>query len=430
MKTSCLFITFAIICICFYDTDGQSTLNTHELQLLNAESLSGKTSQAEGTKMSPKVITADFTASDTVIMINEVVEFTNLSTGNPTFFKWFFPGATPSVSYQENPVIIYHTPGIYDVKLIVSGLAGSDTLIRKNYMEALSQQANLPPGWNFVETTTQHPIVLTPGSNPRIFETPIENGDFLGVFFTGDDGLLQCGGAVEWNDTASVALVAQGDNSLTPGKEGFSVGETFDFRIYSVLQMREFPATPVYDPQMSFDFFLPGAVSVLEDIFAGTSIQISFSEGWSGVSSYVLPWDNLIEEIFTSHLDEVILISDGEQFYASDAGLNSLATWENKGYLVKMNSGITVDFDGYPPQDFTFEIKEGWNMLPVPVACNVEIEVLFQDHLSKIQIIKEIAGVKIFWPSHDINTLVELLPGNAYALFSTSAFTITFMPCE
>ncbi len=47
-----------------------------------------------------------------------------------TAWNWTFQGGTPSTSNIQNPVIQYNTPGTYDVKLVVSNSAGSDSLIK------------------------------------------------------------------------------------------------------------------------------------------------------------------------------------------------------------------------------------------------------------------------------------------------------------
>ncbi len=47
--------------------------------------------------------------------------------GTPDTWSWSFPGGTPSTSSDQNPFITYNTPGVYDVTLTVSNVAGSDT---------------------------------------------------------------------------------------------------------------------------------------------------------------------------------------------------------------------------------------------------------------------------------------------------------------
>lgn len=63
-----------------------------------------------------------------------VVNFTDLSSNNPTQWLWTFPGGTPSSSIQQNPTVTYPAPGTYDVTLEVSNVAGSNLEFKRNYI--------------------------------------------------------------------------------------------------------------------------------------------------------------------------------------------------------------------------------------------------------------------------------------------------------
>ena len=57
------------------------------------------------------------------------INFTDFSSGNPTSWKWLFPGAIPDSSLQQNPTnICYYSIGTYPVSLIVTNSLGTDTL--------------------------------------------------------------------------------------------------------------------------------------------------------------------------------------------------------------------------------------------------------------------------------------------------------------
>jgi PKD repeat protein len=56
--------------------------------------------------------------------------FTDKSWGTAaTSWSWTFQGGTPATSNSQNPVIQYNTAGVYDVKLVVSNSAGTDSII-------------------------------------------------------------------------------------------------------------------------------------------------------------------------------------------------------------------------------------------------------------------------------------------------------------
>lgn len=78
---------------------------------------------------------AGFEASDTLIIVNETVDFTNLSTGEENTYEWIFEGGDPATSTDENPTgVKYENEGKFDVTLIASNDFGTDTLIMTDYI--------------------------------------------------------------------------------------------------------------------------------------------------------------------------------------------------------------------------------------------------------------------------------------------------------
>ncbi|MEA3447795.1 MAG: S8 family serine peptidase, partial [Bacteroidota bacterium] len=64
---------------------------------------------------------ADFEASEVVIPVDGTVDFTDLSTGNPTSWYWTFEGAMITASIEQNPSNIkYDETGVFSVTLEVS----------------------------------------------------------------------------------------------------------------------------------------------------------------------------------------------------------------------------------------------------------------------------------------------------------------------
>lgn len=67
--------------------------------------------------------------------------------GDATSWKWNLPGATPSVSTDQNPTVIYNGPGIYDVSLTVSNSIGSDSVFVKDYVKVRPFYTNFSGQW-------------------------------------------------------------------------------------------------------------------------------------------------------------------------------------------------------------------------------------------------------------------------------------------
>jgi PKD repeat protein len=97
---------------------------------------------------------ADFSANFTNISAGGSVQFTDLSTYNPSSWSWTFTGGTPaSFSGQNPPSITYNTPGTYAVSLTVTNANGNDTETKTAYITVgtapVCQKINLPvsSGW-------------------------------------------------------------------------------------------------------------------------------------------------------------------------------------------------------------------------------------------------------------------------------------------
>ncbi len=107
-------------------------------------------------------------------------------------------------------------------------------------LTALAQ--GLPPGWDYLPTPTTHIVSIPLECNPNINDFPINPGDWFGVFYLDDEGELACGGAVEWPGDVNTGIIAFGNDSFTPEKDGFSSGETLNWKVYSWSVQKEYPA--------------------------------------------------------------------------------------------------------------------------------------------------------------------------------------------
>lgn len=80
-------------------------------------------------------LTANFSSSDSTICETDCIDFTDLSSGSPISWSWYFPGsATPTSSVQNPANICYPTAGSYDVALTVSDGSNSDSIFMPNFI--------------------------------------------------------------------------------------------------------------------------------------------------------------------------------------------------------------------------------------------------------------------------------------------------------
>jgi len=115
------------------NTDPANWRHAIEFQLINTAGDTIWASPLDGCSYPP---VADFSASDTSIVEFEFVTFTDASSPNTSNWEWTFEGGIPvTFSGQTPPPIQYYNMGIYTVTLVVSNLAGNNTLDKIDYIE-------------------------------------------------------------------------------------------------------------------------------------------------------------------------------------------------------------------------------------------------------------------------------------------------------
>ncbi|MBI9037158.1 MAG: T9SS type A sorting domain-containing protein [Bacteroidales bacterium] len=86
-------------------------------------------------------LTADFTVDQPIVMAGNPIQFTDLSTGNPTILEWDFENDGTIDSYEQNPEWTYNEVGVYSVSLTVSDGTNNDTELKENYITVIEAQA-------------------------------------------------------------------------------------------------------------------------------------------------------------------------------------------------------------------------------------------------------------------------------------------------
>lgn len=143
----------------------------------------------------PKPPVADFTAGETAIKVGAIVNFTDLSTNNPTNWNWSFPGGTPVSSTLQNPAVAYNTAGTYSVTLTAINDAGSDSETKINFITVTEdspvlycEPTNINSGLGYISgiilgtysntsagdrwSLSGETVSLTPGSTLNVALTP------------------------------------------------------------------------------------------------------------------------------------------------------------------------------------------------------------------------------------------------------------------
>lgn len=72
---------------------------------------------------------SEFNSIGTFTNCVETYSFTDMSTNTPTSWFWNLPGAIPSTSTLQNPIVTYTANGIENITLIATNAAGSSAVI-------------------------------------------------------------------------------------------------------------------------------------------------------------------------------------------------------------------------------------------------------------------------------------------------------------
>jgi len=158
------------------------------------------------------------------------------------------------------------------------------------------------------------------------------------------------------------------------------------------------------------------------------SHYISIPIGWSGLSSFVEPRVNEVESLFAPVTPLLITLENFTGCYWPGV-LNTLVYYDPQdGYKAKFTNATIFEIRGSTNQVRTVAFHEGWNYLPVISTCPANVAELFGGN-PKVQIMKEIAGMGIYWPSVGINTIGDMIPGRAYFIRVSESFSITYPDC-
>jgi len=140
--------------------------------------------------------TAGFSSAPATGCAPTTVQYTNTSIGDPTSFKWYFPGGTPDSSDVENPSITYSISGTYPAFLTVKNAAGSDT---RTVLSAVTIKptptVNTP---SLIPVCSGSPIAITFSGTPGANFTWTNSNPAIGLSAAGTGNLF-------FNTTASTS---------------------------------------------------------------------------------------------------------------------------------------------------------------------------------------------------------------------------------
>ncbi len=172
----------------------------------------------------------------------------------------------------------------------------------------------------------------------------------------------------------------------------------------------------------------PALLSVLPPLIIQ---EINLNEGWNSLSTYLNPTENDLNLLFSQINDDIIILLTNDLIYYPEGNINTIGNFNPEtGYAIKLSQSNTLNISGTLQSNTSINLTSGWNYLPIIAGCEVTIENLFGENIIHVNVIKEIAGLNLFWPEKGVSTLENLQSGRAYLINLNNPIEVLFPECD
>lgn len=288
------------------------------------------------------------------------------------------------------------------------------------------------PNWYFSDTSdVSHSIVLTTDTEIQINNESIAEGDWIGVFYEDEFGLV-CAGFTEWQNQ-NVNLIVYGVDLIHP--EGFLEGEEFIWQVWDASNGISWPMEVEYNINLPNQaYFTEDGLSAITYMSSSSPITeqlIEFPEGWSIFSSYMITQDMNIVSILEPVVDNLVIAKDNNGLaYIVEYGFNALGDIEpGQGYLLKTTEPCSINVHGAfaKPDIHPITLGLGWNIVGFLLENPKNTELVFEDLVSQdaIMIVKDYMG-NAYIPEWYFNGIGDMEPGKGYQVKTSSEAVLQY----
>lgn len=291
------------------------------------------------------------------------------------------------------------------------------------------------PPWAFTVTGDNHSVIVPDDLFSSIDGQPLSSDDWIGFFYT-DADTMRCAGYGQWNPQNNTVITVYGNDNQTPVKDGFAPGEAFRVMVWRTAASTAYEAMATYAPTgiliTHTGSYATDGISQLESVTVtlDVSLDIVLDVGWNTISSYVMPEDLSMEQIFSPVVDDIIIVKDGVgNSYIPTFNINDIGNWDMlQGYQVKMGNTrvLTVTGDKMDPQT-EIPLSAGWQIVaylkdsPSPIAAELA-------GIGPSLLIAKNGTGDTYIPTLNIDDVGNMMPGRGYHLRLTAEDTLAYSP--
>jgi len=369
-------------------------------------------------------------AGFTYSISNHTVTFTNQSTtASLGFSGWEWTFGDGQTSQSANPTITFANAGVYNVCL---------TAFNPVCSSSICQDINIPntSPWTVTPTSRNHTIIIPDTLKTDLLGGNLQIGDQIGVFYD-SSGTLKCGGYGVWSGLTLV-FAAYGNDAAPLPPNGFNTGEVFKIKYWRASTGEIFDASVQYAPVgwlagliTHTNAFADDGISMMNALTTKASHAIALNNGWNMISSYVVPTNPNMKDVFDPIASSVDLVKDGAgDSYIPLLMINGIGDWNlQEGYQVKANQKDTLVVTGQKaiPEANPMLLKTGWQIIGYLRDSPMNIDTVFKSIKTQINLVKNNDG-KIYSPQFGINTIGNMIPGQGYKVKALSNVTLSYRP--
>lgn len=293
-----------------------------------------------------------------------------------------------------------------------------------------------PTGWDFALNPTSATYVI-PVSVSFNGVDALTVGDWIGAFFD-DDGVLKCAGAVQWDGTDNVALVAFGNDDLEPIKNGFADGELVQWKFYYQADQLEV-CVKAFDQGGEEFHWTHGTLGFIGSfspcLDLPMCIEINLPIGTSLISSYVEAENMNFLNIMTGVLGNLSIAKNSAGATLRKIGpnwVNNIGNWVvTEGYSVRMSGADELEICGQVVP-FNTEISVSGTKLVSFLHDNpMNAIIAFESILGNLGIAKNSSGATLrkIGPNW-VNSIGNLNPGEGYSVRMNNPDVLIYPPID